>query len=242
MRSVRAVLGACVAAMAAATFSGCVTGPFAFEDTESNFEPGSDSWWNEKASSPVGARQKHKRGKVWPPFPRPTGPKQQATHVFHAAHYWPYPYVCQDRQWLNQVWELQAAAGWAKETTLYGYHFDPATFEITVPGRKHLNWILYGAPPQYRNVYLHRSDDEIANQQRMASLMRAITELSPNGDVPVNWRVGESPSRPASQIQAMQAAEAASQPAPVLGSTIGGGAAGGGGGGAAPAATGAGGP
>ena len=38
-----------------------------------------------------GSRQKYKFGELWPPYPRPTGPKQHYWNRYHHAHYWPYP-------------------------------------------------------------------------------------------------------------------------------------------------------
>ena len=36
----------------------------------------SPEWYAAEAGEPVGARQKLKYGKMWPPYPRPTGKKQ----------------------------------------------------------------------------------------------------------------------------------------------------------------------
>ena len=97
MGSQQFVRGFCAAAILTTTLCGCMTGPkfmrYRQTDAESHAVPGSDQWWAEKAALPVGTRQKCWKGKLWPPYPRPTGPKQQFTHLYHAAHYWPYPYV-----------------------------------------------------------------------------------------------------------------------------------------------------
>ena len=91
-----------VALLAMTTMCGCMTGPqslrFRKHDPNSQFEPGTDAWWAEKAHLPVGSRQKFYKGKWWPPYHRPRVEKQQAAHIAHASIYWPLPYVCADRQ------------------------------------------------------------------------------------------------------------------------------------------------
>ncbi len=72
---------------------------------------GSDEWYAMHADDPVGERQVYKYGKLWPPFPRPTGPKQLAIHKYHAQKYWPMPYVCSDREALYSVCNSQATTG-----------------------------------------------------------------------------------------------------------------------------------
>ena len=141
MRSLLSLRGLCaVAAVATATiFSGCANGPVYFDDPTSSYEPGTDAWWGEKAQLPVGERRRIKNGKVWPVRPRPGGPQQPASHIRHAAHAWPYPYVCRDRQYVQDVFATQAANGWADAATMYNYYFHPETHQLTVPGKQHLD-------------------------------------------------------------------------------------------------------
>ncbi len=240
MRSLLTLRGICIAATCATMFSGCVSGPVYFQDETSAYEPGTDAWWAEKAQLPVGERRRVKKGKVWPIQPRPDAPKQPFSHIYHAATSWPYPYVCQDRQYVRSLFDQQAANGWAEQATLHEYHFDPDTNQINGPGRSHLSWILNAAPPEYRGVYLYQSTDMRLNQVRMASVQQAVDELSFGEGAPsVEWRRALPASRPASQIKAMQDLEAQALPAPIVGGAGGAGAGaaaggGGGGGGASP--------
>lgn len=235
MKSLLPLRGFFLAAAVTTTtiFSGCVSGPVYFDDPTSMHEPGTDAWWGEKAQLPLGERRRMKHGKVWPMRPRPSGPKQHWSHTYHATHHWPLPYVCQDRQYVRDVFAMQAAKGWADETTLSEYHFDPESHELSVPGRQHLNWILNIAPGEHRNVHLQESANQNVNQMRLASLQQAISELSMGDAAPhVQWRRGAPLSRPASQVRQIQAMDMSNLPAPVIGGAGGGGAAGGGGGGA----------
>ena len=231
MRNLRFFRATCAAAVIACTFSGCMTGMFYRDDPNSSHEPGSDGWWAEKAQLPVGARQVYKKGKAWPPQARPTGEKQQLSHMFHAAHYWPYPYVCQDRQYVRSVYQQQMVNGWAAQTTLYPYHFSEETHRLSHPGRAQLSWILTEVPPQFRNVYIQKVHEEHINQQRFDSVQQALAAMTNGGSVPtVQWRVGSSPGRPANEVQIIQTLDLQSIATPVLGGGAGGGAAAGAGG------------
>lgn len=234
MRSLRFLRASCAAAVIACTFSGCMTGMFYTDDPNSSHEPGSDGWWAEKAQLPVGARQVYKKGKAWPPRPRPTGEKQQFSHIFHAAHYWPYPYVCQDREYVRSVYHQQMANGWAAQTTLYSYHFNQETNQLSHPGRAHLSWILTEVPEQFRNIYLQKVYEDHINQQRFESVQQALAAMSLGGPVPpVQWRVGSPQGRAASEVQMIQTLDLQNIASPVLGGGTGGGAGGTGGAGGA---------
>ena len=115
------MIGPCCLALGLMTLvTGCMTGALHRKtDAYSSAEPGSSQWWAEKAALPPGVRSNCKKGKVWPARPRSTGDKQQFSHTFHSAHYWPLPYVCQDREYVHNVMELQMNEGWQQETTLY---------------------------------------------------------------------------------------------------------------------------
>ena len=93
------------------------------------------AWYADRASDPVGSRQRLIKGKFWPPTPRPTGRSQIPSHRYHSAHYWPYPYKCEDRAFVRQVSNSQISNGWVMATTLYSYHFNPDTNQLTRSGR-----------------------------------------------------------------------------------------------------------
>jgi hypothetical protein len=175
----------------------------------------SEAWWAARAQEPVGARQEEHQGKLWPPYPRPVGPKQPCSHIYHAEHYWPWPYHCIDRQVVLDMTRTQEANGWLTETTLYGYHFNPETNELTVPGRLHLKWILQYVPPSARAVYLEQTEDPAVNQQRMNGVRNAVTRLVGEANCPqITFRVAMPPERPAIEVDTIRRHELESIPTP----------------------------
>lgn len=175
----------------------------------------SSEWWANEAQKPVGARQIEKKGKLWPPYPRPCDDGgQQCCHEYYTAHYWPWPYVCDDRRYVRAISQEQINNGWTSETTLYSYHFDEHSNELTESGRLHLRWILENAPPQHRAVYVQNTSAEL-NQIHLASVQKAATEIAGEGNVPaISLRVTSPLGRPALEVDAIRRAEIGSIPEP----------------------------
>lgn len=194
--------------------------------------PYTQEWWALRAGDPPGARQVEKDGKLWPPFPRPVGQKQHWVHKYHHAHYWPHPYVCEDRAYLQTVIDQQASGGWASATTLREYHFDPETHALNSVGRDHLRWIISGAPIQHRTVYVSQSTSPDQDALRQASVQQVVQEFQPGANVPVLLRYDRFLGRPAEEIDQLRRLEMQSIPRPrlfIIGNASGGGGGGGGG-------------
>ena len=134
-------------------------------------------WWSYTRSLPVGSRQHYRKGKLWPPEPRPTEPQQPYSHQFHAAHYWPHPYNKQDECIVRIFEEAQIAQGWKNATTLYDYHFDPESHELTKSGRQHVLWILEHAYPERRMAFVQASTERQINDRRLASVNGFVHEI-----------------------------------------------------------------
>jgi hypothetical protein len=197
------------------TAAGCAS--FCHHDDCECPEPkrGSEEWWAMQAQSPVGARQFEKKGKYWPPYPRPTGPVQQFTHRYHAAHYWPWPYNCTDRQYVLDLAQIQEANGWLTETTLYDYHFNGDSNELTVPGKLHLQWILENVPPAYRAVWLEQADDPAVSQQRLNNVRTVAARYVGDANLPpIALRIATPPARPAIEVDMIRRKELESIPVP----------------------------
>lgn len=221
------------AALAATVFSGCMTGPrwmrYKKVDPNSSHQPGSDAWWAEKAQLPVGTRQKVYKGKVYPPFPRPTGEKQQFSHKFHAAHYWPLPYACQDREIVANVWNDQVANGWTEATTLYEYHFDSDTNELNQPGMMHLRWIMEHSPDNRRIAFVQSAYDGPVDDARIAAVKTSAQKYAGAGTIPnVLVRHTSPAGRPAVELERIRQNEMDSSPQPRISAAIAGAASGGG--------------
>jgi hypothetical protein len=176
----------------------------------------SDAWWAMRAGEPVGSRQCECKGLEWPPYPRPACPPMTCAHIYHAEHYWPWPYLCTDRQCVLDMVHAQEANGWLSETTLYEYYFNPDTNDLTVPGKMHLKWILEYAPANFRSVWIQQVEDPGAGQQRMNNVRLAATRLCGNaGNLPpIAFRMGMPPSRPAIEVDTIRRKELQTIPSP----------------------------
>ncbi|MBI1345645.1 hypothetical protein GC163_05090 [bacterium] len=178
--------------------------------------PYSDEWWALRAGDPPGARQVEKDGKLWPPYPRPTGEKQHWVHKYHHAHYWPHPYNCDDQAFVRNLIDQQAAGGWIGATTLQDYHFDPETQQLNSVGRDHLQWIVVATPVQYRSIYIAQSPSSSVDLQRTAVVEQSVREFRPEGGIPVSVRYDRYRGRPAQEIDQLRRMELQSLPAPRL--------------------------
>ena len=165
----------------------------------------SEAWWQARAQEPVGARQLDCKGKQWPPYNRPVGPEAPWCHIYHAEHYWPWPYMCTDRQYIFDVVRTQEANGWLTETTLYDYHFNAETHELTVPGKIQLKWILENVPPSYRTVWVQQAEDPAVSEQRINNVRAFANRLVNPSNMPqIAFRPALAPgARPSKSIRSV---------------------------------------
>ena len=159
-----------------------------------------EAYFAARASEPVGAKQVEKHGKLWPPYPRPTGPANLPSHIYHAEHYWPHPYNCQDADYIRTLSAAQVSNGWVMMTTLYDYHFDD-THQLNEPGRMQVRWILENAPTKHRFVFVQAGNDESSSEARLTAAKTEATQLVGADQVPpVLVRVTSPLGRPAEEI------------------------------------------
>lgn len=186
-----------------------------------------EAWWQARAQEPVGARQFECKGKEWPPYPRPVGPEQPLCHIYHAEHYWPWPYMCTDRQVVLDMTRIQEANGWLSETTLYDYHFNAESNELTVPGKLQLKWILENVPPSYRTVWVQQAEDQAVSQLRMNNVRSVAARFTSQANVPtIAFRPAIAPGRPAIEVDSIRRKELESIPSPRIAFEAGAGGAG----------------
>lgn len=154
-----------------------------------------------RANAPIGSRQKTWKGKVWPVRPRPTGVKPHLVHRFHAAHYWPTPFMEQDRETMQKMMEMHISNGWREATTFYAHHFDPVTNELNHSGEEQVRWILQSAPAQRKQFFVQTSATAGVNELRVTQLQQVAIRLSGNTDIPaISLRNASPPGRKASEI------------------------------------------
>lgn len=166
-----------------------------------------DAYYAARAADPIGARQYEKHGKQWPPYPRATGPANLPSHLYHAEHYWPHPYNCQDRDYIRAFSAAQVSNGWVTMTTLYDYHFDEA-HQLNESGRMQLRWILENAPTQHRYAFVQAGIDNATSQSRLAAVKNEATQLvGADQAPPVLIRVTSPLGRPAEEVDAIRREE-----------------------------------
>lgn len=163
----------------------------------------------------VGAEQNCRKGKLWPPYPRPQENGDCSTQ-FHAAHYWPHPYDCWDRSWVKNIMAVQTANGWMQATTLCRYHFDAETHCLNDTGRLHLHWILQSAPLEYRTIYVEAGDSYVSSARR-ASVESEAAGIAGSVDAPIVLRPVQTAGRPAREVDALRRSELGSMPPPRIG-------------------------
>lgn len=176
----------------------------------------SEDWYNERAGSPPGTRQKFKYGKAWPPYARPVGKGQPFWHKYHTAHYWPYPYNCEDRDYIRSIVQQQTINGWETAMTLHDYHFDAETNRLNSAGERHLTWILTQSPQQYRAVYVSRGGSEQIAQFRLALVQETAQALCGGALPPILLKHDVFIGRPAIEIDTLRRLELQSIPQPRL--------------------------
>jgi hypothetical protein len=176
----------------------------------------SEQWYEGRAGDPPGARQHYKYGKYWPPFSRPTGPGQTFWHKYHHTHYWPYPYNCEDRAFVQSVVQQQANIGWETATTLHDYHFDAETNRLNSAGETHLRWILTQAPPHRRTTYVARGATNDIGQFRLTQVQQAAREITGSDSAPILLKDDSFLGRPAIEIDTLRRLELQSIPQPRL--------------------------
>ncbi len=183
-----------------------------------------------RADDPPGTRQVEKDGKLWPPYPRPVGRKQTFKHAFHTAHYWPYPYNCEDRAYVNNLLDQQTAAGWVTATTLHDYYFHPETQQLNEAGQNQLLWITASAPAQYRTIYVSQGKSPEMGQLRVGQVEQYFQQAGTVSVPPIMLRQEFFAGRPANEVDRLRALELQSIPRPrIYNIGVTGGAGGGGG-------------
>ena len=168
------------------------------------------------SGSPVGSRQKYKKGLLWPPRPRPTGPPQTFCQKYHAATFWPWPYVCQDRAIVYATSQTQIDNGWITATTLYDFHFNPETGELNTSGRRQLQWILTHVPPDHQQLYVASSFKPQVTTARTSSVETEVATLTGGRSMPIQLRAADPLTRNATVVEQIDRAAITNLPLPTI--------------------------
>jgi len=179
-------------------------------------DAGTPEYYQYHSGSPVGSRQWFHKGKVWPPRPRPCGPHQPCAHKYHAATYWPWPYICQDRAVIRATSFTQIENGWITATTLYDFHFDGETGELNTSGRRQLQWILTHVPEDYQRLHITSAFEPTVTEARQTSVQAELANLATERELPIELRAAAPLKRDAGIVEAIDRAAIQNAPAPVI--------------------------
>lgn len=194
---------------------------------------GSACFAGDGLDGPPGSRQVEYKGKLYPPFGRPTGKEAKWSTQYHYGHYWPYPQNCEDRLSVHNALNAQMNNGWIEATTLFSYHFDPETEQLNTSGQAQLEYILFRTPVQRRQIYVQISPSAQADQARLTSVQTAAGAMLPNGGIPsISMRRARAYGTSAEEVDLISRRYMGGAPTPrlpITGAAAGSGGAGGGG-------------
>jgi hypothetical protein len=64
------------------------------------------------------------------------------------------------------------------------FHFEPSTGKLTESGKLKVRWIMFEAPEQHREIYVHIAKSQEETEARMAAVNAVAASLSPDGNIP----------------------------------------------------------
>jgi hypothetical protein len=151
---------------------------------------------------------------------------------------WPAPFVCPDRQTVRAPFAIMVNNGWRRQNMLGDFYFDSTTGQLTEAGKLKIRWIMFEAPEQHREIYVHIGLTNEETQARLALVTAEASSLAPNGQVPPIMQTSISDGgTPASRVDMIDRKYQSSIPVPRLpapSNQSGSGAAGGSSGGSGP--------
>jgi hypothetical protein len=97
---------------------------------------------------------------------------------------WPAPFVCPDRQTVREPFAIMVNNGWRKQNMLGDFYFEPTTGQLTEAGKLKIRWIVFEAPEQHREIFVHIGQTNEETQARLAFVTAEAGSLAPQGQVP----------------------------------------------------------
>jgi hypothetical protein len=135
---------------------------------------------------------------------------------------WPEPFNHIDRAEYRQVFALQVAAGWERQTMLSDFHFLPGGTELTEAGRIRVNWIISEVPEAHRQIFVHRADSPQETGIRMQAVQRFVSQSPYANNIPILESTRTDEGWPADRIDLVTKKSASLTPDPKLGAAGGG--------------------
>ncbi len=137
--------------------------------------------------------------------------------AFYRNNAWPQTFIARDRLAVCAPFIIMAENGWIHQSTLTGFHFDPATQQLTEAGRLKIQSILTQHPDPFRTVYLVPGANSEETQARMNAVKETVQWVVGPG-LPADVRLATSEPRgvPAEEIESISGKYRATVPDPRL--------------------------
>jgi hypothetical protein len=97
---------------------------------------------------------------------------------------WPAPFTCPDRQTVREPFAIMVNNGWRRQNMLGDFYFEPTTGQLTEAGKLKIRWIMFEAPEQHREIFVHIAQTSEETQARMAFVTAEAGSLATQGQVP----------------------------------------------------------
>jgi hypothetical protein len=97
---------------------------------------------------------------------------------------WPAPFVCMDRQAVRAPFCIEVENGWRRQNMLSDFYFEPTTGQLTEAGKLKIRWIVFEAPSQHRDIFVHIAQSNEETQARLSAAAAEAAALAPQGQVP----------------------------------------------------------
>ncbi len=130
---------------------------------------------------------------------------------------WPAPFVCMDRQAVRAPFAIEVENGWRRQNMLGDFYFEPNNGQLTEAGKLKIRWIVFEAPGQHREIYVHIGQNSEETQARLTAVTAEAASLAPQGQVPPVMQTTISDSGyPADRLDLIERKYQSSMPNPRL--------------------------
>ena len=130
---------------------------------------------------------------------------------------WPAPFICPDRQAVREPFAIMVNNGWRRQNMLGDFYFEPTTGQLTEAGKLKIRWIVFEAPEQHREIFVHIAQTSEETQARLAYVTAEAGSLAPQGQVPPIMQTSISDAGyPADRVDLIERKYQSSMPPPRL--------------------------
>jgi hypothetical protein len=130
---------------------------------------------------------------------------------------WPDAFVGADRLAVRAPFVLMVKNGWRRQNLIADHHFEEGTAKLNNAGELRVRWIMTGAPPQHRTIYVRRADTPEDTAARVAAVEEYAGKFAEDGQSPTVLETNVSMSGwPAARVDMIDRRSLESAPDPRL--------------------------